>query len=140
MAFHPAICTTIKRLFTKILTPNWIDHLSKVIYIPIVTPVMKETREAFASLHSHMLEVVSQARAQFADGKGSSLDAALLRNLVHANMNQEEGSSKHLSDDELLSNTFVSHSTRDCVSAIILNMPSQTFFLAGHGILKFLLQ
>ncbi len=58
----------------------------------------------------HMLEVVSSARAWILDNKGATkdgkMDAALLRNLVEANL--AEGSDyRGLTDDELLSNTFV---------------------------------
>jgi len=40
------------------------------------------------------------------EDKSSELDAALVRNLVEANMAQE-GDSKALTDDELLANSFV---------------------------------
>lgn len=51
-------------------------------------------------------------RADVADGKKSSasgLNAALLRNLVEANMGQDgDTGHKQLTDEELLSNVFVS--------------------------------
>ena len=53
-----------------------------------------------------MLDVIGLARDWIAGGKETSMDAGLLRNLVEANMSNEEGK-KHLSDDELLSDTFV---------------------------------
>jgi len=54
----------------------------------------------------HMLDVVGSARDWIAGGKATPMNAGLLRNLVEANMTNEEGN-RHLSDDELLSNTFV---------------------------------
>lgn len=53
-----------------------------------------------------MLDVVSLARAWVSGGKAAEMDAALLRNLVEANMAQE-GHFRSLSDEELLSNMFV---------------------------------
>jgi len=53
-----------------------------------------------------MLDIVGSARDWVAGGKATPMDAGLLRNLVEANMSNEEGH-RHLSDDELLSNTFV---------------------------------
>jgi len=54
----------------------------------------------------HILDVVGSARDWVAGGKATPMDAGLLRNLVEANMSNEEGK-RHLSDDELLSNIFV---------------------------------
>ena len=56
-----------------------------------------------------MLDVIGLARDWIAGGKAAPMDAGLLRNLVEANMSNEEGN-RHLSDDELLSDTFVRHS------------------------------
>ena len=53
-----------------------------------------------------MLEFMSTARAWVLGGKSSELGAALVRTLVEANMAQE-GDSKALTDDELISNSFV---------------------------------
>ena len=53
-----------------------------------------------------MLDVIGLARDWIAGGKVTSMDAALLRNLVEANMLNDNGK-RHLSDDELLSNIFV---------------------------------
>ena len=53
-----------------------------------------------------MLDVIGLARDWISGGKATPMDAGLLRNLVEANMSNEEGK-RHLSDDELLSNIFV---------------------------------
>lgn len=56
-----------------------------------------------------MLEVISLARAWISDGKITSMDAGLLRNLVEANISHDVVLDKgQLSDEELLSDTFVS--------------------------------
>jgi hypothetical protein len=86
MAFRPAVSSTLSHLFTRVLTPNWIYDLSDRIYIPLVTPALIETQECFEALRLHMVEVVSMARAWIAGGKATAMDAALLRNLVEANM------------------------------------------------------
>ena len=55
-----------------------------------------------------MLEMISLARAWVADGRTTSVDAGLLRNLVEANMSNDEMTDKvYLSDEDLLSDTFV---------------------------------
>lgn len=103
---------------------------------------LDETREAYDEFRGYMLDIVASARDEYVlrgkcagvggDGDGvpvgrrSNLkggDAALLRNLVRANMEEgadgdvegrrdkdgrDEGVKKGLTDDELLSNVFVS--------------------------------
>ncbi len=63
-----------------------------------------------------MLEVISHSRAKAADGKGFELEAALLRNLVQANMIEGMAQGcKLLSDVELLGDMFVSPEVDICV-------------------------
>ena len=93
-------------MMTKVLIPDWILDLSNKVYVPLISPHLTETRESFDSLRMHMLDVVGLARDWIAGGKATSMDAGLLRNLVEANMSNEEGK-RHLSDDELLSDIFV---------------------------------
>jgi hypothetical protein len=54
-----------------------------------------------------MLEVISLARAWIADGKITSMDAGLLRNLVEANMSHDALDKGYLSDDDIMSDMFV---------------------------------
>jgi hypothetical protein len=95
-------------MVTKVLVPGWATRLAQVVYVPFVSSHLVETEESFDSLKMHMLDVVSLARAWIAGGKKTQMDAGLLRNLVEANMENEGGGARHLSDDELLSDTFVS--------------------------------
>ncbi|KAF8066025.1 cytochrome P450 [Lyophyllum atratum] len=114
LAFRPAVTSTVHHVITKAITPTWLYKLSDRVYIPLLTPILNEARESFDALGLHMLEVISLARAWIAGGKTTAMDAALLRNLVEANMtNEDSDNGKHLTDDELLSDTF-------------------TFLLAGH--------
>jgi hypothetical protein len=104
LAFKTAIDTTLDFLLWKSLTPTWVYDLSGYVYMPYITPVLDKTSNAFEALRDHMLEMISLARAWVAGGKTTSMDAALLCNLVEANMFHD---GTHLSDDEILSDTFV---------------------------------
>jgi hypothetical protein len=109
MAFKPAITTALRLLLLKALTPTWVYGLSGYIHLPYITPILDKTSSSFEAVGGHMLEIISLARAWIADGKTTSLDAGLLRNLVEANMSHDVALDKgrHLSDDELMSDTFV---------------------------------
>ncbi|KAG6852722.1 hypothetical protein C0991_009566, partial [Blastosporella zonata] len=114
LAFRPAVTSTLHHVLTKAVMPKFLWNLSKHVYLPLITPLLTECRESFASLELHMHEVIASARDLIATGKAETMDSALLRNLVQANMlNDDSDTSKHLTDDDLLSNTF-------------------TFLLAGH--------
>ncbi|KAJ6582916.1 cytochrome P450 [Mycena vulgaris] len=118
MAFRPALTSALEHLFTKVLTPEWLYALSERMYLPFIGPIVKDTKNAYEALKLHMLDLVSLSRAWVVEGKVSNMDAALLRNLVEANMttlddNEGAYSHKSLTDEELFSNTF-------------------TFLLAGH--------
>ncbi|KAF9010195.1 cytochrome P450 [Cyathus striatus] len=108
VAFRPALASAIMSLIPKALTPVWIYALSERIHIPIVTSFLKETKESFEVLKYHMLDLVGLARDWVAGGRVKPMDAALLRNLVEANMTQEgDVNGRRLTDDELLSDIFV---------------------------------
>jgi hypothetical protein len=120
MAFGPAIFAVVEHLFTKVLTPEWLYTLSERVYIPVIGRIVRDTNHAYEALKLHMLELVSLSRAWVVDGRVSNMDAGLLRNLVEANMAAQEdedapdattNSYKSLTDDELLSNTFVRSSS-----------------------------
>jgi hypothetical protein len=108
LAFKPAITTVLELLLLKAITPTWIHDLSAHIYLPFITPILDKMSTSFEAVRSHMVEIISVARTWIADGKTASLDAGLLRNLVEANMSHDVVSNKgKLSDDELMSDTFV---------------------------------
>ncbi|KAJ3571796.1 hypothetical protein NP233_g3521 [Leucocoprinus birnbaumii] len=120
-----AITGACDQLFPRILTPKpiWDAVVERGMYIPFVGPIVLKARDAFEELEGHMMEVVSQARDRFGLGRpkdeasdGSVQGAALLKNMVEANMTFEKGSEvgeRSLTDGELFSNMFL-------------------FFLAGH--------
>ncbi|KAJ6564019.1 cytochrome P450 [Mycena capillaripes] len=121
IAFSPAVITAMDNLIAKVLTPNWAYAFSRRVHIPYLSSVLKETHESFDALRLHMLDLVSEARLWVSGGKTVSMDAALLRNLVEANMDQESRNDRRkLTDEELLSNTFVKTSAHSLSFAIAL--------------------
>jgi hypothetical protein len=122
MDFSKALRSTVHYLFLKSLTPTFIHALSEKIYIPWLSPALRNTTFAFESLRNHMLEIVSDARAvrnagskayiaSHGTARSREIIPGLLTNLVGANMAFGEDNlaekSKTLTDGELLSNTFV---------------------------------
>jgi hypothetical protein len=109
LTFRGSVISTLDNIYTKILTPTWLISLSSVLPVPYISRKLRETETAFAELRSHIVELVNHMRADVASGGKSEetgLKAALLRNLVEANMMQDDDY-KSLTDDELLSNIFV---------------------------------
>jgi hypothetical protein len=130
MSFSKAIKTAIHSLVLKAYIPPCVYTLSKRIYIPWLTTALKNTTIAFESLRTHMLEIVSDARAAGTAGpkartpyptsqettRSKNVKSGLLANLVEANMVYHEDTAagekrRTLSDDELLSDTFVCSQT-----------------------------
>jgi hypothetical protein len=78
-----------------------------------------------------MVELVSLSRAWVVGGKTSKMDAGLLRNLVEANMTQDDDvHHKKLTDDELLSNIFVGRPF-SCIVQFEFNEIPRLFFWPG---------
>ena len=108
LAFQPAIITALRFLLLKALIPTWMYSLSRYIHLPFVTPALDKTTTSFEAVRGHLLDIISLARAWIADGRTTSMDAGLLRNLVEANMSNDGVMDKgYLSDEDLLSDTFV---------------------------------
>jgi len=127
MSFAKAIKTAIHSLFLKAYIPPCVFTLFQMIHIPWLTPALNNTTMAFESLRSHMLEVVSDARAARTSGakagtayptsqgttRPKEIKSGLLANLVEANTGYEDDNvagekRRTLTDDELLSDTFAS--------------------------------
>ncbi|KII87854.1 hypothetical protein PLICRDRAFT_54898 [Plicaturopsis crispa FD-325 SS-3] len=108
LTFRSAVANAVGNVILKALTPAWLSGA----HIPFLSKRARWAELAFDELRLHMLDLVSTARAAFMEGKTSVTEAALLTNLVEANMS-EDSDYKRLTDDELLSNIF-------------------TFLLAGH--------
>jgi len=119
VAFNYAVISAIEQIFPRYLTPKfiWKAVTERGIYVPLIGPVVLKATEAFENLRGHMLEIALQARDRFKqngieDENDSVHGAALLRNLVRANMtfekNEGETGQKSLTDEELFSNMFVS--------------------------------
>ncbi|TFK46773.1 cytochrome P450 [Heliocybe sulcata] len=121
LPFPTALRTTISYLFAKVLTPDFLYDLSASLPcpVPLLSDKLDLTRRAFKDLREHILGVISDARAQMlgsglpmkeARGREMAEEGSLLRNLVQANL-AEGQSARGLTDDELLSNAFVSRLT-----------------------------
>jgi hypothetical protein len=125
-----ALKTPTNYLLLKALTPTFVHTLCQTIHIPWLTQALNETTLALESLRGHMLEIVSDDRAERTPGgkmettypasKGTKrpkeIKSGLLANLVEVNMAHNEDNvpgekSKTLTDAELLSDTFVCSQT-----------------------------
>ncbi|KAF5341535.1 hypothetical protein D9758_012595 [Tetrapyrgos nigripes] len=111
LPFRPAVTTAVKNLVPKVLTPNWLFALAEYLPLP---KIIKETADSFVFLRLHMLDIINSAREWVAGGhEDNSLDAALLQNLVKANLAQLEQEEtkellkRRLTDQEVLSNAFM---------------------------------
>ncbi|KAF8186829.1 cytochrome P450 [Mycena galopus ATCC 62051] len=121
LSFRKAVTGAISHIFVQALTPKWIHALSERVHLPLLGPVLKETRVSFEALRLHMHELVSLSRAWVVGGKASNMDAGLLRNLVEANMAEDDDiTHKKLTDNEVLSNIFVKTSAHSLSFAIAL--------------------
>jgi len=121
MSFGDALFTAIDKLNVKVLAPNWMYSL------PI--PALRRTDTAYSELKRYIGEMIVDARRGKPNSsrgavsedqpnlKEAGAAADLFRRLVAAN--EEEGTAK-LSEDELLSNIFVSLSPVQRRSELIL--------------------
>ena len=108
LPFQSAVTDSVNNVIFRALIPGWFYSVSSLIKVPYLSSRVLLTRLAFDDLRTHMLDLVASARADIMSGKRSGASgAALLRNLVEANTNQD-GHSKNLTEGELLSNIFVS--------------------------------
>jgi len=128
MGFTQAIRSTVHYFFFKLLMPTCAYTLSQKMHIPWLTQALNKTTIAFESLRTHMLEMVTEApatnletpRAKARAGNPTlqgttspkEIKFALLANLVKENMAYHEDNAmsekqKTLTDEELLSDTFV---------------------------------
>jgi hypothetical protein len=99
---------SVNNVIFRALVPGWFYQFSSLIKVPYLSSRALLTQLAFDDLRTHMLDLVASARADITSGERSGASgAALLQNLVEANMNQD-GDSKKLTEGELLSNIFVS--------------------------------
>ena len=115
--FGSSLTTAVHRFFVRTLSPHFIYPIAKYIRIPFLSPALEETEISFDSLKSHMESIIShqrdtlfseRAKNQAGTSKYKDVGAALLRNLVESNMDEESGGNR-LTDDEIISDTFVSY-------------------------------
>ena len=108
LTFQSAVVDSVHNIIFRALIPQWFYRFSSLVKVPYLSSRALSTKLAFDDLRTHMLDLVASARADIASGKRAEASgAALLWNLVEANMNQD-GNSEKLTEGELLSNIFVS--------------------------------
>lgn len=128
LTFRSAVMGSVHNVIFRALAPGWFYQLSSLIKLPYLSSRALLTRLAFDDLRTHMLDLVASARAEITSGERSGAPgAALLRNLVEANMNQD-GDLKGLTEGELLSDIFVSmqltSALRCSATSLLLGFPS----------------
>ncbi|KAK7455740.1 hypothetical protein VKT23_010772 [Stygiomarasmius scandens] len=107
--FRLAATSAINNLIPRILIPDRLFAL--VGYLPLPTTI-KEIRDSFESFKLHMLDIINASRDWIASGHDSPQEAALLQNLVKANLAQleqeetKELTKRRLTDEEMLSNAL----------------------------------
>ncbi|KAH0826709.1 cytochrome P450 [Lanmaoa asiatica] len=107
LTFRSAVMGSVNNLIFRALAPGWFYQFSSLIKVPYLSSRALFTQLAFDDLRTHMVDLVASARAEITSGEHSGASgAALLRNLVEANMNQD-GESEKLTEGEVLSNIFV---------------------------------
>jgi cytochrome P450 len=108
LTFRSAFMDSVHNVIFRAFVPGWFYKLSTVIKVPYLSSRALRTQLGFDNLQGHMLDLVASARAAISSGESApgTTGMALLRNLVEANMN-EDGSSKKLTEGEILSNIFV---------------------------------
>lgn len=113
--FGSSLTTALHRFYHRAATPDFIYPFAKYIRIPFISAALEETTTSFESLKLHMEAIISHSRdALFSDhakgltdaSKSKDVGSALLKTLVESNMNEESGGNR-LTDDEIISDTFV---------------------------------
>ena len=111
VSFEEAVVSSLNLLVYRAVVPDWVYTFCKRFHIPILSTTLNHVKDTFDVLQAHLMELISLSRAWVAEGKQSNQsEAALLRNLVEANMDIELDDNKdarQLTDGELLSDIFV---------------------------------
>ena len=112
MSFEEAVVSSVELLMYRAVVPDWVYTFCKRFHIPVLSATLNHVKDTFDVLQAHLMDLISLSRARVAEGKQSNqTEAALLRNLVEANMKIELDDTKdtrQLTDRELLSDIFVS--------------------------------
>ena len=117
--FGSSLTTAVRGIRIRGLTPLFAYPIARYIRIPFISRMLEETTISVGSLKIHMQDIISNARDELLSEHkekyceprtgsdwNNDAGAALLKNLVRSNA-KEFGSDK-LTDDEIVSDTFVS--------------------------------
>jgi hypothetical protein len=117
---HADLLQTLRAVFNnsamRAIIPDSIFALADRLYIPVVSPYLRETLKVYDDFERMAMEAVSNARAHvIGQSNTQNASGALLRNLVRANLdvddNERTQNDKNgLTDRELVSDMFVSDS------------------------------
>jgi hypothetical protein len=115
--FGSSLTTAVRGVMIRGLTPLFAYPIAKYICIPLISRMLEETTIGFGSLRTHMQDIISNARVELIDehaekeceprARNNDAGAALLKNLAQSNAEEEFGNDR-LTDDEIMSDTFVS--------------------------------
>ncbi|KAF8348726.1 cytochrome P450 [Amanita rubescens] len=116
--FGSSLTTAVRGIGIRALTPLFAYPIAKYIRIPFISRMLEETTIGFGSLRTHMEDIISNARDELLSehaekyceprtdlDRNNDAGAALLKNLVRSNA--KEFGSDMLTDDEIVSDTFV---------------------------------
>ncbi len=117
--FGSSLTTAIHGITIRALIPTFAYPIAKYIPIPFLSRMLEETTIGIGSLRMHMQDIISDARNELPgehaekyseprtdSDRNNDPGAALLKNLVKSNT--KESGSDRLTDDEIMSDTFVS--------------------------------
>jgi len=115
--FGSSLTMAVRGITIHAVTPLFAYPIAKYIPIPFISRMLKEATIGFGSLRMHMQDIISNARAELLGehaekaweprARNNDAGAALLKNLAQSKAEDEFGSDK-LTDDEIMSDTFVS--------------------------------
>jgi hypothetical protein len=107
LSLHTSLAIVIDSILLRYLTPSLLVTVACTFPIPFISKRVRKTEKGFEELRQYILEMISSARDSVATGRGGTItNAALLKNLVEANM-KGDGEHKSMTDQELLADVFV---------------------------------
>lgn len=109
--------SALENIYVPGMIPKWLLHLIIGLRIPVASAKLKEGLVAFSELRQWIFDFVANAKAELQyntpevtntpQSDPTTMRGALLSRMVQANVD-EANDSKRLSDQEVLSNSFVS--------------------------------
>jgi hypothetical protein len=106
LSLHTSFSIVIDSILFRSVTPSLLVTIASNFPIPFLSERVRKMEKRFEELRLYILGMIDSARDSIAAERSSAVvNAALLKNLVEANMKDEEH--KSLTDQELLADVFV---------------------------------